>query len=409
MKVRSITSFYDPREENSTEVLEKLRILSEKLNRKISADVMLVQSMRLATVPFPSFLPFNEQDRSIEQVIGMEENSRHMGWDYLSLGPALPTQAETYGLIPHLLAATRNTFLSAFISDAQFLYPAAARAAARVISQNAAIEKDGFANLRFAALANVGPHAPFLPAAYHKSGNPPAIAFAMECADVVVDAFQSAPNIDKARETLLEKLDKAAKEITKIFKELTTGKGIDLAGFDFSPAPYPVDGCSLGAGVEAVGIDHIGGNGSLAAVAIIANTLDQGTWKKAGFNGMMLPLLEDSRLSKRSIQEQLGLHDLLLYATLCGTGLDTIPLDGETTDEQLTSILMDVATLATRLGKPLTARLMPIPGKKAGDLTDFEFEYFSRARILSVSGQTLDPRRFGEDPIPLSPRRIIPG
>jgi len=65
---------------------------------------------------------------------------------------------------------------------------------------------------------------------------------------------------------------------------------------------------------------------------------------------------------------------------------------------------MDIATLATRLGKPLTARLMPIPGKKEGELTDFDFEFFSRARVLSVAGQSLEFSRFGNEPILLRPR-----
>ena len=34
------------------------------------------------------------------------------------------------------------------------------------------------------------------------------------------------------------------------------------------------------------------------------------------------------------------------------------------------ALLLDVAALALRLNKPLTARLMPIPGKKAGRNTN---------------------------------------
>ncbi len=404
MKVRSITSFYDPSRPDAPTTLKNLRLLSDKLATEIADKLMPVQSTRLATTPFAEFLPIQNKDDCLETVKGLETEVLQMGWNYLSLGPALPDIPETIPLIPSFLKATYNTFLSAIISDKEFLYPAAIRASAEVIAQNAIIEKDGFANLRFAALANVDPYAPFLPAAFAKPGDPPSISFAMECADAVLETFKSGNSLEQSRDNLLQQLTDTAGEISQIFHQVVKGWDIQLRGFDFSPAPYPTDRCSLGAAIEAVGIEHIGGSGSLAAAAIIAETLGRGTWRKAGFNGLMLPLLEDSRLSSRSIEGHLTIQDLLLYSTLCGTGLDTIPLDGETTMEALTAVLMDIATLATRLGKPLTARLMPIPGKKEGELTDFDFEFFSRARVLSVTGQSLDFSRFGNEPIHLRPR-----
>jgi len=97
----------------------------------------------------------------------------------------------------------------------------------------------------------------------------------------------------------------------------------------------------------------------------------------------MLPVLEDAVLAARA-GETYTVHDLLLYSTVCGTGLDTIPLPGDISERALTGLLLDVAALAVRLDKPLTARLMPIPGKKAGDMTNFDFEYFANGRVLAV-------------------------
>ena len=91
-------------------------------------------------------------------------------------------------------------------------------------------------------------------------------------------------------------------------------------------------------------------------------------------------------MARRSIEEMYTLDSLLLYSAVCGTGLDTIPLPGEVTTEQVAGILLDMASLATVLNKPLTARLLPIPGKRAGELTEFDFPYFSNARILDVPG-----------------------
>jgi len=68
---------------------------------------------------------------------------------------------------------------------------------------------------------------------------------------------------------------------------------------------------------------------------------------------------------------------------VCGTGLDTIPLPGDTFTEQIEGILAEVAALAGALRKPLTARLMPIPGLRAGDMTAFDFPYFVNTRVMA--------------------------
>jgi uncharacterized protein (UPF0210 family) len=78
-----------------------------------------------------------------------------------------------------------------------------------------------------------------------------------------------------------------------------------------------------------------------------------------------------------------------MYSAVCGTGLDTIPLPGDVTAEQMQALLLDLSALALRLNKPLTARLMPIPGKNAGDLTEFDFPFFANSRVMALDSQAL--------------------
>lgn len=406
MKIRSITSFYDPRAHTAGADLQHLADFSDQLKLRISQELMPVQSTRLATIPYPLFLDAHSPEQTLQTVLQMEKSARDMGWQYLSLGPALPDHLEFTSLIPHLLAAAPSVFCCTVMADEQFIYPAAIRRSAKLIRKISTLSPDGFTNLRFAALANVPSYAPFLPAAYAQPGEPPAFSIAVECADVVVETFSNAQDLAAARQALLDRLEDAANRVMAIIHQLDPDSHIQFKGFDFSPAPYPQDWCSLAASVEALGLEHIGGIGSLAAVAVVADTLDRGNWPRAGFNGMMLPVLEDSRLSRRAGEGFLTVQDLLLYSTVCGTGLDTIPLPGDVTQSDLESVLADVAALAVRLGKPLTARLMPMPGKQSGDLTNFEFEYFSNTRVMSCTGQQLRTPLFGEAPIPLQPRKI---
>jgi len=119
----------------------------------------------------------------------------------------------------------------------------------------------------------------------------------------------------------------------------------------------------------------------------------------------MLPVLEDSRLAKRAAEGSLTLKDLLLYSAVCGCGLDTVPLPGDASAEQITGVLLDVGALALRLNKPLVARLMPIPGKAAGDPTGFDFEFFANSRVLALDAAPLQ-RGFAnsEESLSIKPR-----
>jgi len=115
-------------------------------------------------------------------------------------------------------------------------------------------------------------------------------------------------------------------------------------------------------------------------------------------------VLEDTCLATRAAQGVLTVKDLLLYSAVCGTGLDTVPLPGDTTAGQMYAVLLDLAALSQRLDKPLTARLMPVPGKKAGDLTGFAFSYFANSRVLALESEPLTGLLAGADSLTLQPR-----
>jgi uncharacterized protein (UPF0210 family) len=103
-----------------------------------------------------------------------------------------------------------------------------------------------------------------------------------------------------------------------------------------------------------------------------------------GFSGVMLPVLEDPILAQRNAEGRYSLRDLLAFSAVCGTGLDTIPLPGDSTPEQIAGVLEEVAALAGALRKPLTARLLPLPGLKAGDLTAFENPYLVNTQVMRI-------------------------
>lgn len=178
-------------------------------------------------------------------------------------------------------------------------------------------------------------------------------------------------------------------------------------GIDFSPAPFPSRERSLAEAAERLGVPAVGLAGSLAGMAFLAESLDRAQFPRTGFSGLMLPVLEDAVLAERAAQGSLTVTDLLLYSAVCGTGLDTIPLPGDVTVDQLSAILLDLAALAQRLDKPLTARLMPVPGKRAGDPTNFDFAFFANSRVMAIQAQPLTGLFAGDESFDLEARGLL--
>jgi hypothetical protein len=251
------------------------------------------------------------------------------------------------------------------------------------------ISPDGFTNLRFAALANVPAGAPFFPAAYHDGGEP-AMAIATEAADLAVRALSDADSLEIARRHLVLAIESHATTMDRICQPITLEHGVRFLGIDFSLAPFPEASRSIGTAVEACGVPAVGLSGSAGAFGFLADCLDRARFHRTGFCGLFLPVLEDAVLATRAAEGTLNIADLLLYATLCGTGLDIIPIPGAVTPGEIMSLLVDLGTMALRHNKPLTARLMPIPEKKAGDELHFDFPYFTDSRVMELPAQLLE-------------------
>jgi uncharacterized protein (UPF0210 family) len=93
--------------------------------------------------------------------------------------------------------------------------------------------------------------------------------------------------------------------------------------------------------------------------------------KQTGYSGLMIPVLEESVLTKRWTEQTYGLDSILAYSAVCAGGVDTVPLAGDTSEEAIARIVGDVSTLAFKWNKPLAVRLLPAPGRKVGEMTEF--------------------------------------
>jgi hypothetical protein len=404
MKIRSITYFCNPGYPVDLKKLRAAGVFSSEAKKAFEDAGFEVQTTRLATVPFPRLLGAGKIKDTRNLAKDLSDALPETGVAYAALGPALPEVPASYEVIPDAIAASQNIFFSGIMGDSKTgISLPAVQACAQAMVRIAPIEPNGFANLRFAALANVPAGAPFFPAAYHE-GDDPAFAIAVEAADLAVKAFDEAKSVEAGRAGLVAAIESIAKQLVSAANLLKYRFSIRFGGIDFSLAPFPSEAQSLGAALERLGVPRAGLHGSLAAAAILAEAIDHAEFPHAGFSGLMLPVLEDKILAWRAAEGTLTVKDLLLYSAVCGTGLDTVPLAGDTTPEQISALLLDLAALALRLDKPLTARLMPVPGKKAGDPTGFTFDYFANSRVMALRAEPLKGALAGEETFPLKAR-----
>ncbi|MCZ7575198.1 MAG: DUF711 family protein [Ardenticatenaceae bacterium] len=406
MNVRSITLFAPWTTLPSADDLAPYVALATAARTSLMEAGITVQMVRLALPPWSARPGPTDAGSLIAFARQLEALTGPAGIDYVSLGPvdvAAPgSDLEPLLAIPALLDATKTVFAAAQIATPTHgINLDAATAAARVIQGNTAIEPNGLGNLRFAILANVPPGSPFFPAAYtDPAWSRPALALALESADLAVEAYSGAASLQVATAELRARLEAAAATLVAAVAPVAETHSADFLGLDFSLAPFPAPAASAAGALEALGALPFGAAGTLLAAAVTTQAVQSANYPRCGFSGLMLPVLEDSTLAARSASGSYDLHSLLLFSAVCGTGLDTIPLPGTVSRAALAAILLDVAALALRLAKPLTARLMPIPGKQAGDVTTFDFPYFANSTVLGVLAPPGGgPARRGQVPI----------
>jgi uncharacterized protein (UPF0210 family) len=382
-KVRAVTAFIRlDRTQHKAQVQEALGML-HKAKAAFEQAGYDVQTLRITTQPFPEYT----RGMLSADVLGFfreyDSLARKEGFD-AAIGPAMvsdaddPRQAELLG---EILQATTTLEGSIVVAGEDGVHWNAVRAAASLMKFLAEHTPHSQGNFNFAATALVPPLTPFYPGSYH-TGAGHRFAVALQSANVVAEAFAAARNPTSAREALAAALGEHARAIEAIAERLDFETGWSYMGLDVSPAPLKE--VSIGAAIENLTGEKFGSSGTMTAAALITEVLRSLPVKRTGYSGLMLPVLEDSRLAERWSQGTLTLDALLAYSAVCGTGLDVVPLPGDVTSQRLERIIGDVASLAVKLRKPLSARLLPVAGKKPGDRTEFDDPFLVNAKIQKM-------------------------
>jgi uncharacterized protein len=379
-KVRAITAFvrlaplhYQEQIQDTLKFLRGAKAAFEKSGYE-------VETIRITTQPFPEYTRGMTDEQVLAFFRDYDALAVKEGFD-AAIGPAMMSDADDpheAELLAKIIANSKTLEGSVFIGGEDGIHWRSIHAAAGVIKYLEANTLHSQGNFSFTAASLVPSGTPFYPASYF-TGEGQQFAIGLQSANVVSEVFASTKSPNEAEEQLKNDLGRYAAQIEKTALEISNASGWNYGGLDLSPAPL-LD-VSIDRAIENFLGAPVGSSGTLTAAAIITRALKAIPVKQAGYSGLMLPVLEDTVLAHRWNEGRLSIDALLAYSAVCGTGLDTIPMPGDVTTEQLERILGDVASLSVKWHKPLAARLQPVTGKKAGDMTEFDDPFLVNAKI----------------------------
>jgi uncharacterized protein len=389
-KVRAVTGFITIDAKSYPAQFEEAAKFLSQVRETIQAAGYEVQGIRITTQPFPDYTRGLSRAEALNVLRGISELAAKEHFS-VSIGPAMSKDNDSTEPVEVLideLSTPGNRVNGTIVTAGEDgIHWNAIRQAAHLIKMVGERSPHGQGNSSFAAAAMIKAYVPFYPGSWHPAGGPRSFAIGLESANVVMDVFSREHDPRTAGAALTKALTVHARAVEAAVMKAAAGSGWTYAGIDPTPAPRgPV---SIGAAIESFTGAPFGSPGSETAAGIITRAVKAVPVKQAGYSGLMLAVLEDDTLLRRWTEGTYGIDSILAYSAVCATGVDTVPLAGDTSEDAIARIIGDVATLAFKWNKPLATRLLPAPGKKVGDMTEFSGIY-ENTIIQPLSGS---PRR----------------
>ncbi|HEX7721163.1 MAG TPA: DUF711 family protein [Pyrinomonadaceae bacterium] len=382
-RIRTITAGVNLRNTSDLATVESAIGFLQRAKKKFEDEGYEIQTLRIATQPLPEYLDGKSRAAALADLKAIDRmvSAKNV---LFSIGPVITDDRydpEFASWATQLVKETKNINFSVTVaSPERGIHRQTALTAAEAIVAISKSSPGGEGNFRFTAAANCLADTPFFPVAYHQG----AVAFSigLETPGLLLEAFRDSKDIEDAKAKLKTLLETEFRPVEKLALEIARDDHREYRGIDVSPAPAKDQ--SIGAAIEAVTRLPFGSASTLAACAAVTDVLKSLSIRTCGYSGLMLPVLEDPVLAQRAAEGRYSVRELLLYSSVCGTGLDVVPLAGDTPAKELAALIRDVAALSTKLHKPLSARLFLIPGKKAGDHAEFDNPFLTSSVVMKL-------------------------
>jgi hypothetical protein len=382
-KVRAITAFVRLERSTYEKQIDAAMTVLDAAKADFARRGYETETVRIVTQPFAELVKGLSHDEALAFLRSLDALSEKRGFAP-NVGPAMlhdtddPAAmrllAEVLSTLPHLNA-------SAIIADDDGVHWKTIRETAKLVRYLTDHSARSQGNFQFTATAMVKPLGPFYPGTYH-TGAGRQFSLGFEGANIVQDVFGATHgDFDASVAELTRQLTIHARVGEQVGNAVAKSSGWDFVGVD--PTPAPLGDASIGDAIERYTGSKFGTSGTMTAALAITSAVKAVPVKQIGYSGLMLPVMEDKRLAQRWAENTYEIDSLLAYSAVCGTGLDTVPLPGNVSEERLAKIFGDVAALAWKWHKPLSARLQPVKGKTAGDTTEFESQYLFNTTLHS--------------------------
>lgn len=334
--------------------------------------------------------PFSSE-QLVEVAVTLDKAAHKLGVDFIGGFTALVEKGMSKGdqalieAIPQALTETQRICSSVNVASTRAgINMDAILKMGQIIKQAAELtaDDDGLAAAKLVVFANIPQDVPFMAGAYLGIGE----------ADAVVSVGVSGPGVVKAalEKALAEDenmdLSRAADVIKQTAARLTRAGelvGREVAQLlnlpfgivDLSLAPTPNRNDSVGEIFEAIGLPAFGAPGSTAFLSMLNDAVKKGgafaSSHVGGLSGAFIPVCEDLTIAESAANGTLSLEKLEAMTAVCSVGLDMVAIPGDTSAEMISAIIADEMAIGVINKKTTAARLIPAPGKKAGDIVRF--------------------------------------
>ncbi|MDH3649355.1 MAG: DUF711 family protein [Saprospiraceae bacterium] len=343
----------------------------------------VVQTIRISTQNLHQLTLGEPRDQSLQFLKEIDQMlaARNVSMAIGGLLLADHYDANLVGWVRSLVEETSQiNFSLAIASPQRGIHHRSIKMAAEICRALSTHSKGGEANFRFTASANCPAGIPFFPAAFHEGEN--SFAIGLESPNLLTKVFAQS-TLHNAKENLMREMESQLEPIQELAVQIGNDLKWKYDGIDTSPAPG-LD-ASIGKAIETLTGRPFGSATTLAACSIITDAIKNLKLKTCGYSGLMLPVIEDKVLAQRAAEGRYTLEELLLFSSVSGTGLDVVPIAGDTPVETIEAIYHDVAALSLKYaGKALSVRLFPIPGKKVGEVVHFDNPYLTTATVMKL-------------------------
>ncbi|MBS7650835.1 MAG: DUF711 family protein [Candidatus Bathyarchaeia archaeon] len=393
MNLRSITVGSNIRNESNAETIRKAAGIVATVRSRLTDRYPKVRTTRLCTQPLTEIDGLNpgEVGRLVKEVDRLCRGGG-VDWFCIPIGECYDTTHLRFvKTLPTIMRCSEIAFSNVIATQGGRINFEVILECARQVLKISKLRSDGFDNFRFCVSANVKPNGAFFPYSWHRGED--GFSIGLEAIDLIIDNVRVGGDLVEIRDRIRRALSAELEKIDSIAREVESEIGVKYYGVDLSLAPYPTESQSIGRAIEYLGAETFGVNGTLFLTSYLTNILKclerDLPIRTVGFTGVMYPVLEDRYLAHSNDEGFLSVDSLLLYSSVCGCGPDMIPLPGDISEREVASIMLDMSALALILDKPLVARLVPIPRKREGQRTKFNYHFFHNTRIMAARNRSL--------------------